>query len=65
MCNTDETPESYFKSELDTQLSSEAYYYFIRHPEMPYSVELWFHVRDWLIGAIGIDDALNPSSRRE
>lgn len=51
----DETPESYLESEIETLISSEANYYFVRHPEMAYSVELWFHIRDWLREVVCFD----------
>ena len=55
MCNTEETPETYLMSEIETLISSEASYYFVRHPEMAYSVELWFHIRDWLKKVVCFD----------
>ena len=50
-----ETPETYLESEIETLISSEANYYFVRHPEMAYSVELWFHIREWLRKVVCFD----------
>ena len=49
-------PDSYMVAEIDTLVSAEASYYFIRHPEKTYSLELWFHIKDWLWNAVCIED---------
>lgn len=51
-----ETPESYLESEIETLIVSEANYYFDRHPEMAYSVELWFYIREWLRNVVCFDN---------
>ena len=51
-----ETPESYLESEIETLIVSEANYYFDRHPEMSYSIELWFYIKDWLREVVCFDN---------
>ena len=49
-------PVSYMDAEIETLVSGEASYYFVRHPEKTYSLELWFHIKKWLLNVVCIEN---------